>query len=129
PWAVYGGDTIHAFLHFLPRASDSLLVHGSAGWNKLQTVYGLLRWMGVASFPASAVQAGVGISVAAAVTWLWRSCHSLELKAAALATAVLFCTPYTYMYDLPILAVPLAFLYRERPFDNVEVSAIAFANL
>lgn len=129
PWAVYGGETIHAFLHYLPRAGDSLLVQGSAGWNKLQTVYGLLRWMGVASFPASAVQLTVCVSAAAAIVWLWRSALSFELKAAALATAVLFSTPYTYMYDLPILAVPLAFLYRERPFDGIELAGIAFANL
>jgi hypothetical protein len=129
PWAVFGGETFHAFVHYLPRASDSFLLHGSVGWNKLQTVYGLLRWMGFGNFAASAVQAAVCASVAAALVWLWRTPVAFELKAAALATAVLFSTPYTFMYDLPILAIPLAFLYRERRFDSFELAGIAFANL
>lgn len=128
-WVVYGGATFHAFVHYLPQASDSFLLHGTAGWNKLQTVYGLLRWMGVDNIVASGAQAAVCISVAAFLVWLWRSAISFELKAAGLATAVLFSTPYTYMYDLPILAVPLAFLYRERSFDKIELAGIAFANL
>lgn len=129
PWAIFGGQTVHAFLHYLPMAGDSLLVHGSAGWKKFQTIYGLLRWMGLDNSMASAAQAVVCVAVAAALVSLWRSGVSFELKAAALATGVFFSTPYTYMYDFPILAVPLAFLYRERAFDRVEVAAIAVANL
>ncbi|HEX3430262.1 MAG TPA: glycosyltransferase family 87 protein [Rhizomicrobium sp.] len=129
PSLVFGGETIRAFLHFLPQANDSLLVHGAAGWNKLQTVYGLLRWLGYDHFVASADQAMLCVTVAAALAWLWRTKVPFELKAAALATAVLFATPYTYMYDLPILAVPLAFLYRQRHFETVELAAIAFATV
>lgn len=128
-WTVYGGETFHAFAHYLPQASDSFLLHGTAGWNKLQTVYGLLRWMGFDNLAASGAQSAVCIFVAGILVWLWRSALSFELKAAALSTAVLFSTPYTYMYDLPILAVPLAFLYREKSFDKVELAGIAFANL
>lgn len=129
PWFVFGGDTIRAFLHFLPRASDSLLVHGDAGWNKLQTIYGLTRWLGWENSSASVLQGAVSITAAIAVVWLWRREVSFAVKAAALATAVFCATPYLYMYDLPILVVPLAFLYRERAFDEFELAAIGFANL
>ena len=129
PCAVFGSDTLRAFLHYLPQANDSLLVRGAAGWNKLQTIYGLLRWSGFDNLAASAAQAIVSLSVAGGLVWLWRSRASFELKAAAFATAVLFATPYTYMYDLPLLAVALAFLYRERRFDTIELASIAFANI
>jgi len=129
PCAVFGSETLRAFLHYLPQANDSLLVHGAAGWNKLQTFYGFLRWLGIGNLAASAAQAMVSISAAAATGLLWRTRVPFELKAAAFATAVLFSTPYTYMYDLPILAVAFSFLYRERPFDLAELVAIVFANL
>ncbi|HTT84410.1 MAG TPA: glycosyltransferase family 87 protein [Rhizomicrobium sp.] len=129
PWCIFGGDTFRAFLHFLPRASDSLLTHGAAGWNKQQTIYGLARWLGCDSFPASLLQAAVMLMTAAAVTWMWRRNVTFGLKAATLATGVFVVTPYLYMYDFPMLAVPLAFLFRDRAFDRVEIAGIALANL
>jgi hypothetical protein len=129
PWYVFGEDTFRAFLHFLPRASDSLLTHGNAGWNKLQTIYGLARWLGCGNFPASLLQIAVTLAAAVAVVWLWRRDLPFALKAAALATAVFAATPYLYMYDFPILAVPLAFLFRDREFDRVELAGVALANL
>ena len=35
-----------------------------------------------------------------------------EVKSAALATGALLATPYLYMYDFPVLMIPLAFLLR-----------------
>lgn len=128
PFAVFGAEPLLAFLHYLPKANDSLLVHGAAGWNKLQTIYGVLRWIGFGNVTASAAQTMTCLSAAATVVFLWRTKVSFELKAAALATAVLFATPYTYMYDLPILAVTFAFLYRERRFDMFELTTFAFTN-
>ncbi|HEX4079683.1 MAG TPA: glycosyltransferase family 87 protein [Rhizomicrobium sp.] len=129
PWAVFGSETLRAFAHFLPRAGDSLLVHGSAGWNKLQTVYGFARWSGWGNLPASLLQGTVAIAVAGALVWLWRRNVPFGLKAAALATASMFATPYLYMYDFPLLVVAFAFLYRDRAFDRFELAGIAFANL
>jgi len=51
--------------------------------------------------------AGLALATAAGVTVLW-STISYEIKAAALATGVLLATPYLYMYDLVVLAVPLS---------------------
>ena len=41
---------------------------------------------------------------------LWRSRASYEIKAAALGTGAMLATPYLYMYDVVVLAVPLAYL-------------------
>ena len=130
PWAAFGADAFHAFLHFLPRTGDAVLVHGTVGWNKLQSIYGVARWLGCTNLSASVLQGGVGLAAAAALVWLWRR-HDVpfERKAAALATAILLATPYLYMYDYAVLAVPIAFLFREQTFDRFELAAIGAANL
>jgi hypothetical protein len=129
PWLLFGGDTIRAFLHFLPRASDSLLTNGAAGWNKLQTAYGLARWLGCDNASASLLQTAITLAASCGIVWLWRRNVAFPLKAAALATATLVATPYLYMYDFPILAVPLAFLFRDRAFDRLELAGITLAGL
>jgi arabinofuranan 3-O-arabinosyltransferase len=43
---------------------------------------------------------------------MWRSRISFDMKAAALATCALLATPYLFLYDLVVLAVPMAFLIR-----------------
>jgi arabinofuranan 3-O-arabinosyltransferase len=128
-WAVFGGDTFKAFLHYLPVTSNSLLVHGANGFNKLETVYGLVRWLGLGNQTAWLAQAIVIVALVAALLWLWRSKVPFTLKAASLATATLLATPHLYMYDFAVLAVSFAFLYRERAFDTVELAGIGFANL
>jgi hypothetical protein len=73
-----------------------------------------------------------------AVILLWRDRRApLSLKAAGLIVASLLATPYLYVYDLPVLAVAIAFLARV-PFDRFEyvttslaivaVAAFPFAN-
>jgi hypothetical protein len=42
--------------------------------------------------------------------WLWRRPVDYRLKAAAAGAAVLTTTPYLFLYDLPILSVPVVFL-------------------
>jgi hypothetical protein len=49
---------------------------------------------------------------ACAVAALWRSRAAYEIKAAALGTAVTLAAPHLLAYDLVILAVPIAFLFR-----------------
>ena len=43
---------------------------------------------------------------------MWRSRVPYTLKAAALAAGTLLTTPYLFMYDMMVLAVPVAFLVR-----------------
>jgi hypothetical protein len=58
------------------------------------------------------VQIAVALIAALAVAALWRSAAAYEIKAAALGTGAMLATPYLYTYDLVILAVPLAYLFR-----------------
>jgi hypothetical protein len=127
--AVYGSATFAAFLHVLPQTAQTLLDEGAVGWSKLQSVYGLARWLGLSSAAGWAVQAAATFACATAVIRLWRSGAAYELKAAGLAVAALLATPYLFVYDLPILAVAIAFLYRDRAFDRIEIAALGLALL
>jgi hypothetical protein len=58
------------------------------------------------------VQGAVALIAAGAIALLWRSRAAYELKAAALGVGTLLTTPHLFAYDLVILAVPMAFLFR-----------------
>jgi len=126
---VFGADTLRAFLHYLPITSNEILVRGINGFNKLQTTYGLMRWLGFGNDAAWAAQTGLICALAAALFWLWRRDVPFALKAAALPVATLLATPHLFMYDFPLLLVSFAFLYRQRAFDGLEFWSIALANL
>jgi arabinofuranan 3-O-arabinosyltransferase len=126
---VFGEETIRAFVLSLPMASRYVLQSGSNGWNNLQSLYGLMRWLGFADKAAWAAQLCLAMSVAGALVWLWRRPISFALKAAALALACLLASPYLYIYDFVTLSVVFAFLYRQRAFDVFEIASIALANL
>ena len=127
--ALYGSAAFAAFLHILPQTAQTLMDEGAVGWSKLQSAYGLARWLGLSSAAGWTAQAVVTLACAVAVAWLWRSHAAHALKAAGLAAAALLATPYLFVYDLPILAVAMAFLYRDRPFDRIEGAVLGFALL
>ncbi len=77
---------------------------------------------------AWSVQAAGSLALAVALVWLWRSRAPFDLKAAALAAGTLIATPYVYMYDLVVRAVPSSFLSASRSnadFSQAKSSASA----
>jgi hypothetical protein len=118
--AVFGFGTLGAFVHALSATTQTHLAHAGVGWNKLQSIYGLLRSSGLPAEPAWIAQAVFSALVAMAVTLYWRSDAAFSLKAALLGSAIPLVTPYVFVYDLPILAIACAFLFRHRPFDRME---------
>ncbi|MGN6459854.1 MAG: glycosyltransferase family 87 protein [Pseudolabrys sp.] len=105
PWA--------AFLDGLNHTSDVVLRQGLADLNRLQSVFGLVRAHGGDMTLAWTLQGLTTAITALAVIIVWRSRAPHALKAAALATGAILATPYLYMYDLVILAIPVAFLIRD----------------
>ncbi len=128
-WAAFGGGTLVAFLHFLPITSNALLVHGANGFGKLQTVYGLMRWLGFGNLAGWVAQGMLIAVIAATLVWLWQRKLPFALKAAAFAAATLLATPHLYAYDFAVMIVSFAFLYRQRAFDTLEMAGVAVANL
>ncbi len=108
-WLAFGSASWETFLHWMPITSRVVLTEGHADWNRLQSLFGLVRPLGGSEQLAWTVQAVGSLAAAVAVIGLWRSRASFDLKAAALAAGTLVITPYLYMYDLVVLAVAVAF--------------------
>lgn len=131
-WGAFGTATWQAFAENIGHTSQAFLSDGWADWGKLQTVFGLMRTLGFSEPAAWGAQIVVAVIAAAGVAVLWRSRTAYEIKAAALGVGVLLATPYLYTYDLVVLAVPLAFLFRlgrAREFLPGELPGIGLACL
>jgi arabinofuranan 3-O-arabinosyltransferase len=129
---VFGIGAWAGFFADLGRSSQSFLANNNADWTKFQTAFGLIRTLGGGEALAWSAQIAVALAAAVSVAALWRSGVPYEIKAAALATGAMLATPYLYTYDLVILAVPLAYLFRlgrERGFLAHEPAGIGAACL
>jgi arabinofuranan 3-O-arabinosyltransferase len=125
--AIFGVATIDAFFHALTAAAGNHLIVTGLGWNKLQSVYGLARAIGFAGNVAWSAQVVATAAIALGLLFVWRKEFPFALKAALLAAAIPLATPYVFVYDLPVLGIALAFLFRQRDFDAVEGAMLAVA--
>jgi len=124
-WLAFGTATWQGFIGNIGHTSTAFLSNGFADFGKLQTAFGLVRTLGGSEPLAWIVQSLVITAAAVLVATLWRSRARYEIKAAGLAAASMLATPYLYTYDLVVLAVPLAFLFRvacETGFERQELS-------
>jgi arabinofuranan 3-O-arabinosyltransferase len=71
-----------------------------------------VRHFGGAEQLAWAFQFVFTTSIALVLALMWRSRVPYTFKAAALAAGTLLATPYLYVYDMVVLAIPVAFLVR-----------------
>ena len=111
-WLAFGSESWAAFVANIPHASQAFLSNGWADLSKQQTAFGLIRVLGGSERLAWTVQTAVALLAASAILLMWRSRLAYEIKAVALGTGAMLATPYLYMYDVVVLAVPLAFLIR-----------------
>lgn len=127
-WAAFGAETWAAFLQSLAVNNEAVMVQGRGDFAKLQTVFGIVR-SATGSAPAAwMAQIAVTIASAVAVVVAWRRPMPADTRSAILAVACLLATPYAFMYDLVILAVPIAFLSR-RGFDRIELRWVVLAGI
>lgn len=129
-WLAFGTETWTAFFHWLPRASQAFLSDGFAEFGKMQSLLSLTRFLGGSDTLAWTLQWSATAIVAIALIALWRSQVSFEIKAAALATGALLATPYLYLYDMVVLAIPIALLIRmglANGFRNHDLPALGVA--
>lgn len=90
-----------------------LLELGAAKWSIMPTVFAALLSAGC---PAEAAYLGQGVvmlAVVVAVAWVWRQPLSLALRGTVLVLGILLFTPYAFVYDLALLALPLGWLWEE----------------
>jgi len=130
-WLAFGIESWQAFFHWMPMFSQAFLSEGKAPWWKLQSVLALVRYLGGSEQLAWTCQWIVSGAVAIGLILMWRSRQvSYPLKAASLAIGTLLITPYLFVYDMMVLAIPVAYLVRlglSGGFLAYELPALAFA--
>jgi hypothetical protein len=129
-WLAFGTESWQAFFHWMPMFSQAFLTEGRAPWWKLQSLFSLVRYFGGTEQLAWIIQWIMTASVAVVLALMWRSPVRYSLKAAALAAGTLLTTPYLFMYDLMVLAIPVAFLIRvglRTGFRSYELPALVCA--
>lgn len=109
---AYGLESWLAFFHWMPQFSQAFLTEGRAPWWKLQSIYAMVRYLGGGEPLGWAFQWVLTASVAVVLGLMWRSRVRYTLKAAALAAGTLLISPYLFMYDMMVLAIPVGFLVR-----------------
>ena len=123
-WLAFGTETWLAFLQQAPMASQAFLSNGEASFGKMQSLLALVRYAGGGENLAWVAHWSFTATIAVALVALWRSSVRYEIKAAALALGAVLATPYVFMYDLVVLAIPAALVLRvglETGFRNNEV--------
>jgi arabinofuranan 3-O-arabinosyltransferase len=129
-WLAFGTESWQAFFHWMPMFSQAFLTEGKATWWKLQSLFSLVRYFGGPEQLAWTCQWILTAAVASGLVLMWRSRVSYPLKAAALAAGTLLTTPYLFMYDMMVLAIPVAFLVRiglAEGFRRYELAGLGFA--
>ena len=129
-WLAFGTDSWFAFFHWMPRFSQDFLVAGKVPWWKMQSLFSMVRYLGGSEQLAWAAQWILTAAVVTTLVAIWRSKLRYSLKAAALAAGTLLSTPYLFMYDMVVLAIPVAWLMRislSRGFRAYELPAFAAA--
>ncbi len=112
-WLAFGTESWQAFFHWMPMFSQAFLSEGKAPWWKLQSVLAMVRYFGGSEPLAWTCQLIVSSAVAAGLVLMWRSRQvRYSLKAASLAIGTLLITPYLFIYDMVVLAIPIAYLVR-----------------
>jgi alpha-1,2-mannosyltransferase len=107
---TFGASVWSAFLDSTHFTRTVVLEQGNTGWYKIQSVFAWARMWGAPIPLAYLVQGITTVALATALAWLWRGAAPYPLKAAALCLATILATPYSFDYDMMLLAPAIAFL-------------------
>ena len=125
--AVFGTEAWLAWWNWLPMASQAFLSEGRAPWGKMQSIFATVRFFDGTEHFAWICQWTMTALVACALVALWRSRVRYSIKAAGLATGTLLATPYLFLYDVMVLAIPVALMIRvglKSGFRDYELPAL-----
>jgi arabinofuranan 3-O-arabinosyltransferase len=110
---------IESWRAFFAGIGDAFGLDWFADQGKLQSVFGFVHAIGASKSSAWIVQIITAVIAASAIGVLWQSRRTTyPIKAAALGIGVPFTTSHLYAYDLVILAIPIAFLFRIAQTDG-----------
>jgi alpha-1,2-mannosyltransferase len=125
---VFGWSVWHVFLESTRYTRLVVLEQGDPGWYKMQSVFAWARMWGAPISLAYALQGAMVVGLVATLIGLWRSATPYSLKAAAFCLAAILATPFTFDYDMMVLAPAIAFFAADgltRGFGPLEKTALA----
>lgn len=106
---VLGSEVWMAFLRNIPFTLN-LMQSPTLHWHNRPTVFSALMLSGAGLSAARIVQLIVMIGVMAAVAWVWFRGAQASTRFSVLVLGILLFPPYAAVYDLALLALPLAWL-------------------
>jgi hypothetical protein len=110
---LFGSDVFLAWARQLPLYG-AIAKNGNVGWIQFTSVYAAARQAGLGSAPAMLLHSTIAIIAAAFVGNVWRSRQDNLAKTAVLAAATALASPYLFLYDLLILAIPFLWLAKAK---------------
>jgi hypothetical protein len=125
---AFGPHVWQAFFDSTHFTRVVVLEQGDPGWHKMQSVFAWARMWGASIPLAYTLQGTLVVGLIAALIWLWRGAAAYRLKAAALCLATILATPFTFDYDMMVLAPAIAFFVADgfaRGFGPWEKTALA----
>jgi hypothetical protein len=108
---ILGPDAWLAFFRTAPGVSAALS-SGQLPWSKMASVFVAARWLGAAAPIAYALQGLTAIVIGAVTLVVWRRPGDMGLKAGLAMLATFLMSPYSFNYDLVVIAVPIAVTVR-----------------
>src|SRR5712671_1624831 len=128
--AAFGMEIWYAFAASTDMSRKLLLQNGDVGFEKLQSMFAVVRMWGGGLALAYIAQGAISIAAICGVAWTWRGSSDFNIKAALLTIATLLASPHTLDYDLMILGPAIAFMACAGfagGFRDYEISVLAAA--
>jgi len=108
-WLALGQQVWIAYWHNISLPMK-LLEKGVLPIDRMVTVFSALLQLGTGLATALVVQTVIMAAVVGAIFWLWRRETPFAVQVSGLVLGILLFTPFSYSYDLVLLAIPLAWL-------------------
>lgn len=107
-WQVFLTKIIPGFLKSL--GSGQVMAAGAFPWAKMPTLFSSIYASGLGFWPAIIIQGLASLIVTLLVWRVWSQGASLAVRGALLVLGSLLFSPYLVVYDLCLLALPLAWI-------------------
>lgn len=100
-----------AWLAFIDKTlHPAVFTSSSSDWRSIPSVQIMARTLGLPGAAGAALHGLVALAAIAGAAFVWIKRRNPRLRVAALAAATLLVTPYLRVYDLVLLALPIAVL-------------------
>jgi hypothetical protein len=116
-YLLFGLDTWVGFLNNSHEAREVLEL-GGVGFGKMQSMFATARILGASVGTAYALQGLVALLAVCTLIWALRRPIGAAAECSLIVIACLLISPFSLHYDMVLLALPLAWMFREWQADG-----------